>query len=59
MWYNAGMKALVETLQQVALGLFVNGTYGLMQGDIDFQNILIVIVTTKAMYMLNRIKGGL
>lgn len=53
------MRDLVETLQQISLGLFVNGSYGLMQGDIHFQNILITVLTIKSMYMLNRIKRGL
>jgi len=50
------MRDLVETLQQISLGLFVNGSYGVMQGDLSFKNILIIVVTTKAMYMFNRIK---
>jgi len=50
------MKSLFETLQQVSLGLFVNGSYGLMQGDMDIQNVLIVIVTIKSMHIFNRLK---
>ena len=50
------MKSLFETLQQISLGLFVNGSYGLMQGDFDIQNILIVTITVKSMYIFNRLK---
>ncbi len=50
------MRSLYETLQQISLGLFVNGSYALMQGDFDIQNALIVLVTIKAMYLFNRLK---
>ncbi len=53
------MRSLFETLQQISLGLFVNGSYGLMQGDIDVQNVLIVIVTIRAMYVFNGLKERL
>jgi hypothetical protein len=53
------MKDLVETLQQISLGLFVNGSYGIMQGDFNWKNNLIVIITIKAMYFANRIKRSL
>ena len=50
------MRSLYETFQQISLGLFVNGSYGLMQGDINIQNALIVLVTIKSMYVFNRLK---
>ena len=50
------MKSLFETLQQISLGLFVNGSYGLLQGDYDIQNFLIVVITIKSMYIFNRLK---
>lgn len=50
------MKEFIETLQQISLGLFVNGSYGLMQGDYDLQNILIVIFTIGSMYGTARLK---
>jgi hypothetical protein len=53
------MKDLVETLQQISLGLFVNGSYGIMQGEFNWKNIIIVVVTIKAMYFANRIKRSL
>jgi hypothetical protein len=50
------MKEFIETLQQISLGLFVNGSYGLMQGDYDVQNTLIVIFTIGSMYGTARLK---
>ena len=50
------MKSLFETLQQISLGLFVNGSYGLMQGDYDIQNTLIVIFTIGSMYGTAKLK---
>ena len=50
------MKSLFETLQQISLGLFVNGSYGLLQGDYDIQNFLIVATTIKSMYIFNHLK---
>ena len=39
--------------------LFVNGSYGLMQGDIDTVNIAIVGFTISNMFLLNSILGVL
>ena len=39
--------------------LFVNGTYGLMQGDVDAVNIAIVGFTVSSMFLLNSILGVL
>jgi hypothetical protein len=50
------MRAIIETLQQISLGLFVNGSYGIMQGDIDIANTTIVITTIFGMYGFNRAK---
>jgi hypothetical protein len=50
------MKEFIETLQQISLGLFVNGSYGLMQGDYNIQNFIIVIFTTASMYGTARLK---
>lgn len=50
------MRSLYETFQQISLGLFVNGSYGLMHGDINIQNALIVLVTIQSMYIFNRLK---
>jgi len=52
------MKSLFETLQQISLGLFVNGSYGILQGDYGIQNILLVVVTIKGMYVFNHLKGA-
>ena len=53
------MKSLFETLLQISLGLFVNGSYGLMQGDIDAVNIALVGFTVPSMFLLNSILGVL
>ena len=53
------MKALIETLHNIALGLFVNGSYGIMQGDIDIANLTIVVTTIIAMYGFNRLKRSI
>ena len=50
------MKEFIETLQQISLGLFVNGSYGLMQGDYDIQNFIIVTFTIGSMYGTARLK---
>ena len=50
------MKELVETLNQISMGLFINSSYDIMQNNFNWKNILIVIITTKAMYIFNRIK---
>ncbi len=47
------MKALIETSKQIVLGLFVNGSYGFMQGDYDIANSLIVAFSISAMFILN------
>ncbi len=47
------MKAFLETLRQISLGLFVNGSYGFMQGDYDIANSLIVAFSISAMFILN------
>ncbi len=49
-------REFIETLQQISLGLFVNGSYGLMQGDYDIQNTLIVIFTIGSMYGTAKLK---
>ena len=49
-------KEFIETLQQISLGLFVNGSYGLMQGDYDVQNFAIVIFTVGSMYGTAKLK---
>ena len=51
------MKTLFETLQQVSLGLFVNGSYDLLHGDYDIRNFLIVLFTVSGMYIFNHLKG--
>jgi len=50
------MKEFIETLQQISLGLFVNGSYGLMQGDYNIQNFIIVTFTIGSMYGTARLK---
>ena len=50
------MKELVETLNQISMGLFINGTFALMQGQITPQNIAIAGITTASMFILNTIK---
>ena len=51
------MKALIETLHNISLGLFVNGSYGIMQGDIDLANALIVGFSVGSMFIFNYVKG--
>ncbi|MGP1581038.1 MAG: hypothetical protein ACTTH5_08505 [Wolinella sp.] len=50
------MGALVETLRQVSLGLFVNGSYGIMQGGYNMANFIIVFSMVLSMYFLNKFK---
>jgi len=50
------MREVAETLQQVSLGLFVNGSYGLMQGDLDIANSIIVISSVIGMFLFNKLK---
>ncbi len=47
------MRAFKETAKQITLGLFVNGSYGFMQGDYDLANALIVAFTVTGMFILN------
>lgn len=48
------MRAFKETIKQISLGLFINGSYGFMQGDYDLANALIITFTITSMFILNQ-----
>ena len=50
------MRDLSETLQQIMLGLFVNGSYGIIQGDYAPPNLILVSTSVVGMYVFNKLK---
>jgi len=43
------MKKILRVFENISLGLFVNGSYGLLQGDLSLVNIYIVISSIYSM----------
>jgi len=50
------MRDLSETLQQIMLGLFVNGSYGIIQGDFRLPNLILISTSVIGMYIFNKLK---
>jgi len=48
------MSKFIKTLHDVSLGLFINASYGVIQGDIDLANTYVIAITIIAMYITNR-----
>jgi len=50
------MKEFFETMQNVSLGLFVNGSFAIMQEDLRIVNFYIMDITTFSMYIFSFLK---
>jgi len=50
------MNRLKRTVHDIALGLFINATYGMTQGKITLNNFYVMILMAGAMFMTNKEK---
>ena len=48
------MNRLKRTVHDIALGLFINATYGITQGEITISNVYVIIGTASIMYLTNK-----
>ncbi len=50
LWYNVDMKnKIYRVCENISLGLFVNSSYGLTQGDLGISNIYLALISIYAM----------
>jgi len=48
------MNKFIKTIHDISLGLFINASYGITQGDINLANIYVITGTIVIMYSTNK-----
>jgi len=51
------MNKIYKVCENIALGLFVNGSYGLLEGDLSIVNIYLVSATIYSMALFIVLQG--
>ena len=48
------MNKFIKTIHDISLGLFINASYGITQGDVNLANIYVIIGSIVIMYSTNK-----
>ena len=48
------MNKFIKTIHDISLGLFINASYGITQGDVSISNLYVMGIMTISIYLTNK-----